>query len=57
MLRKNGWTVDNAAGSSSMTVDKDVGEAGEEIKVEDVVLEDNDCRLGVNAKTREFCCL
>lgn len=37
-----------------MTVDEDVDREAEEAKVEDVVLEDDDCGLGVNAKTRGF---
>lgn len=37
-----------------MTVDKDVDRETKEAKVEDVVLGDDDCELGVNAKTREY---
>lgn len=37
-----GWTADKTPGSAAMSVDKDVDEEAEEVKVEHVVLEDDD---------------
>lgn len=37
-----------------MTVDEEVDRDAEEAKVEDVVLKNDNCRLGVNSRTLEF---
>ena len=46
--------MNETPGSAAITVNEDVDREAEEAKVEDVVLEDDDCGLGVNAKTRGF---